>query len=249
MCPASDLTSHQKRTAFDTGFFEERENDQQASESQQLVGTSKRPRKQRATLSCFDCRHRKLKCDRQQPCGRCVKGGIAKTCTYGAGEGLSNRTATTSQAPETEHPDYASSSDSTPQNVAHTTQNVSSEKSQLPNRTNPFEPSHTKGRFQEPDYKDQFGERVALENSLRPLTRPHDTLPVADTAHIPSSTDNEVPPLIGLFKGQGYCTFAYGITCPITIVVHFPQLRVSRENCVRPGNRQVTNWKRFCSHT
>lgn len=43
---------------------------------------SERKRKRKA-LSCYDCRRRKLKCDRVFPvCGRCKKGGVAATCTY-----------------------------------------------------------------------------------------------------------------------------------------------------------------------
>jgi hypothetical protein len=43
-----------------------------------------KPRRQRAILSCNDCRRRKLKCDRLDPCNRCIKGGIADTCAYGS---------------------------------------------------------------------------------------------------------------------------------------------------------------------
>lgn len=39
-------------------------------------------RRQRAVLSCNDCRRRKLRCDRKLPCDRCIKGGIAEACTY-----------------------------------------------------------------------------------------------------------------------------------------------------------------------
>jgi hypothetical protein len=42
----------------------------------------KKQRRQRAVLSCNDCRRRKLKCDRELPCNRCVKGGIASSCAY-----------------------------------------------------------------------------------------------------------------------------------------------------------------------
>jgi hypothetical protein len=45
----------------------------------------KKPRRQRAILSCNDCRRRKLSCDRLDPCNRCIKGGIAGSCTYGPG--------------------------------------------------------------------------------------------------------------------------------------------------------------------
>jgi hypothetical protein len=41
-------------------------------------------RRQRAILSCLECRRRKLKCDRLAPCNRCIKGGISETCAYGS---------------------------------------------------------------------------------------------------------------------------------------------------------------------
>ena len=40
-------------------------------------------RKKRKTLACYDCRRRKLKCDREYPaCSRCVKSGHPETCLY-----------------------------------------------------------------------------------------------------------------------------------------------------------------------
>lgn len=47
--------------------------------------TAKRKRK---AFSCYDCRRRKLKCDREHPaCSRCRKSGHADTCRYGSGPG------------------------------------------------------------------------------------------------------------------------------------------------------------------
>lgn len=43
---------------------------------------SAKQRRQRAVLSCNDCRRRKLKCDRGLPCNRCIKGNIAESCAY-----------------------------------------------------------------------------------------------------------------------------------------------------------------------
>ncbi|PWY78371.1 hypothetical protein BO70DRAFT_388176 [Aspergillus heteromorphus CBS 117.55] len=40
-------------------------------------------KRKRISLSCFDCRRRKLKCDREFPaCGRCRRAGQAETCYY-----------------------------------------------------------------------------------------------------------------------------------------------------------------------
>jgi hypothetical protein len=48
-----------------------------------MENTSQKQRRQRAILSCNDCRRRKLRCDRLAPCNRCIKGGIASSCAYG----------------------------------------------------------------------------------------------------------------------------------------------------------------------
>lgn len=48
-----------------------------------MSDTLPKHRRQRAILSCNDCRRRKLKCDRLAPCNRCIKGGIAQSCAYG----------------------------------------------------------------------------------------------------------------------------------------------------------------------
>lgn len=54
----------------------------QPSSTPEKSHTEDRKRK-RDVLSCLDCRRRKLKCDRCYPaCSRCVKGGVAASCTY-----------------------------------------------------------------------------------------------------------------------------------------------------------------------
>ena len=52
---------------------------EQVQNSDESIGDRKRKRK---ALSCFDCRRRKLKCDREAPCGRCRKAGHPETCVY-----------------------------------------------------------------------------------------------------------------------------------------------------------------------
>jgi hypothetical protein len=40
-------------------------------------------KRRRTALSCFDCRRRKLRCDREYPsCGRCRRGGLSDSCSY-----------------------------------------------------------------------------------------------------------------------------------------------------------------------
>lgn len=43
-----------------------------------------RPRNKRArpTISCLECRRKKLKCDREKPCMQCKKAGREAVCNY-----------------------------------------------------------------------------------------------------------------------------------------------------------------------
>jgi hypothetical protein len=50
-----------------------------------MAEEARKPRRQRAILSCNDCRRRKLRCDRLDPCNRCIKGGIMASCAYSPG--------------------------------------------------------------------------------------------------------------------------------------------------------------------
>ncbi|KAL2845706.1 fungal-specific transcription factor domain-containing protein [Aspergillus pseudoustus] len=47
-------------------------------------------RRDKVQLSCDPCRHRKLRCDRQHPCGACSRRGLTNSCNY----------ATTSSTPD-----------------------------------------------------------------------------------------------------------------------------------------------------
>ncbi|CEI67660.1 hypothetical protein FVEN_g9479 [Fusarium venenatum] len=44
--------------------------------------TAARPTKRRDRLACVSCRQRKLKCDRESPCGSCVRRRDITSCTY-----------------------------------------------------------------------------------------------------------------------------------------------------------------------
>lgn len=47
------------------------------------------PRKrQRVRLSCLECRRRKLSCDRELPCSRCIQSGTPEKCEYEARPGF-----------------------------------------------------------------------------------------------------------------------------------------------------------------
>ncbi|KIW80839.1 hypothetical protein Z517_07456 [Fonsecaea pedrosoi CBS 271.37] len=51
-------------------------------------------RRDKVQLSCDPCKHRKLRCDRQHPCGACLRRGLTDSCNY----------ATTSSTPDAQRP-------------------------------------------------------------------------------------------------------------------------------------------------
>lgn len=51
------------------------------------MSTTDPPRRRRPPLSCCICRQRKLKCDRDMPCGQCVKSKKPDDCVYFASVG------------------------------------------------------------------------------------------------------------------------------------------------------------------
>ncbi|KAF2868316.1 hypothetical protein BDV95DRAFT_500925 [Massariosphaeria phaeospora] len=160
-----------------------------------------RKRKRRAVLSCDHCRRRKLKCDREIPCDRCVKGSIAHLCAYGNEGDLalteeSSVLDTSGPAPKTQVPAAAACSPSQIQQAP----------SEITNN----------------DRVEQLEHRVAiLEAQLLSLSHARkDRLDVRPTGPCQSSSQETIQS--GFFKGRNYRTFFYGPTSPMTIIAHFP---------------------------
>lgn len=66
---------------------------------------SREHKRRRKALSCYDCRRRKLKCDRTFPaCSRCVKAGLASACTYAFDEAESATGKLSNTADDREDP-------------------------------------------------------------------------------------------------------------------------------------------------
>ncbi|QGA18702.1 hypothetical protein EYB26_006387 [Talaromyces marneffei] len=55
-------------------------------------------RREKPQLSCTLCRRRKLRCDRGEPCGTCVRRGLASSCAYVRSNGQGPVTTTTQPA-------------------------------------------------------------------------------------------------------------------------------------------------------
>ncbi|KAE9366405.1 putative Zn(II)2Cys6 transcription factor [Stipitochalara longipes BDJ] len=57
-------------------------------------------RRDKVQLSCDPCRHRKLRCDRQNPCGACSRRGLTNSCNYATTSSSSTPDAQRSVAPQ-----------------------------------------------------------------------------------------------------------------------------------------------------
>lgn len=150
-----------------------------------------RKRKQRAILSCIDCRRRKLKCDRESPCNRCVGGGYPEKCAYSSLE-------------EVERP--AKRSKSGGWQAVEDAEGASPGKLESDDRIEHLEQ-------QIAELRESMRRIVSAENSTKDsATCGKEYRAVDEADHSAVST--------GFFKGRGLRTFYYGISSPITIVAH-----------------------------
>ncbi|KAF1953148.1 hypothetical protein CC80DRAFT_150507 [Byssothecium circinans] len=177
--------------------------------------TSSKKRKQRAILSCVICRKRKLKCDRELPCNRCINGAIAGQCAYGNdlhfGEDESTDTHELKrQRKDSNRPRYTSPTQ------------VNQQQKTIPDR--PGDPLHTSEESSQNAVK-RLEQRVAtLEILLDSLQSKDDDHAQPIVASEPAVEDNFTVSA-GLFKGRNYRTFYYGPTNPMLVVAHFPDLQ------------------------
>ncbi|KAF2012783.1 hypothetical protein BU24DRAFT_465141 [Aaosphaeria arxii CBS 175.79] len=175
--------------------------------------TKSKKRKQRATLSCFDCRRRKLKCDRELPCRRCIKGDVASSCHYEQEKAPTRaKRAGTDQTYVHDGlplPPLLTGS-SRPQTVA----------SPQSDGSTPILPTSNQFLC---DKIASLEERLASFTSHSQRIRSVSGQRLSD----PQERHDEDPntPLAPLFKGHDYRTFMFGTSCPMTIVAHFPELR------------------------
>jgi len=160
-----------------------------------------RKRKQRAVLSCNDCRRRKLKCDRVLPCNRCVTGNIAEKCAYGDDAHY-----------------HQGDADET-----HSTMRMGQPSLQPLQTTEswPLQPENTL-EFHAPtqnshDRVGQLEQRLAtLEALLLAQQNKPDTQKLVD-----DTQDKDLSTIsVALIKGRGYRTFYYGPTSPTTTLAY-----------------------------
>ncbi|KAH5645189.1 hypothetical protein HBI51_111440 [Parastagonospora nodorum] len=176
--------------------------------------TPPRPRRQRAILSCNDCRRRKLKCDRLAPCNRCIKGGVAQSCAYG---------------PEA----YSVVSDEL--------QEYAIKKRRRGSRSQQEVQSHiaSESRHHVCEQDSTLQPDVTAQDRLEKLERELSLLQQHASTHAPERKDqveflanspdlkgiSRSSAVMGILKGRGYGTHFYGASSAMSIVAQFPELR------------------------
>jgi hypothetical protein len=163
-------------------------------------GGQKRKRK---AYSCYDCRRRKLKCDRELPCcGRCQKAGLASSCSYDV-RPIETRLDGLRDQPLIKQSPREWSSNPPPQIRQF---------SGIENISN-LEASQTSGTWQ------LMGEVSTLKDSeQRPAVK-------ADSEKILRSPRYATPTETIIFRGENFKTQYYGGSNPTSLIAHFPELR------------------------
>jgi len=178
-------------------------------------------KRRRKVLSCFTCRRRKLRCDREYPfCARCQNSGCANSCTYD-----------TPPDPGSATYDRPYPRGGTQINLARATAAMGPRQADsLHTSTSSMLPGIAQAASQR--RPQQFEGRLparevgSLQVRLARLER------AAGTAANDSEPLEEEQPARGtsLFKGKGFKTQFYGATCPMSIVAQVSEhLRQPRQ--------------------
>jgi hypothetical protein len=191
---------------------------------------SERKRRRKA-LSCYDCRRRKLRCDREYPsCSRCQKAGQAESCIYESGplepkeqgDGEKPEAGATVLTFETgargriipTAPNAQPSIEPRSTPDRHSTDVASSKLvlqarriAQLEGRLTSLEASRPSATWQ------SFGEVTSV-------AMPSDTRNVIGLSLFATSPKGSTQPETILFRGKNYKTQYYGGTNPTSLIAH-----------------------------
>ncbi|KAF2854352.1 hypothetical protein T440DRAFT_273668 [Plenodomus tracheiphilus IPT5] len=178
-----------------------------------MTDTATRQRRQRAVLSCNDCRRRKLACDRGLPCSRCIKGNIADKCAYSSTEAIeiSANIAPNStikrQLSESTQADLGADNGSTPRK-----------------RVGPSE--MMRSDISPQDHLNSLQRQVdRLEKALDDQSFSHSRRISNHFDRFKDQQAEQPKQQAGLLKGRHYATFFYGPSSSMADLAHFPDLR------------------------
>ncbi|RAL08443.1 uncharacterized protein BO97DRAFT_472979 [Aspergillus homomorphus CBS 101889] len=205
--------------------------------------TEKPNKRRRKALSCYDCRRRKLRCDRGQPaCSRCRKGGIAETCSYDGYEVLLGVGLGEQQQQQHQHQLQPTT---TALNTAYTPADLvgrgpgAVQGTPVRQADGPavaessvvsLAASQNAGSWQ------LLGRLSSAKgiNEERPSIRSNAEDIVGGLAP-PGGADAMLRAETPILRGQNFKTHYYGSTNPISLISHFPELRsFMKETIMQP---------------
>jgi hypothetical protein len=170
-------------------------------------------KRRRKVLSCYDCRRRKLQCDRVMPaCGRCVKAGQESSCVY-------SDDATETPFRPSKHTELEERSTSTAEHAS-----VPSS-SDTPLNDLPMRVKYQERRIQQL-------EAALVRASHRPETTTSRHL---DTLKYPLTPESMQDSGLGsnindretmLLRGRSFKTQFSGTTHPLSLIAHVPELNL-----------------------
>ena len=189
-------------------------------------------KRKRKTLACYDCRRRKLKCDRIYPaCGRCVRAGHANQCHY---ETLPDQ----GQDGSSQSEEDCVARMFVPKPIVYqpprqpTNEAASTPLSTLL-RAGKFELLEERIARLEALSKPttpNIGRAAATTSQVSPYTPPRTAL-----AHVEPPRDQQQHSEIEMifFKGRSFHTQFYGATTPTSMISQFPELRTFMKAAIR----------------
>jgi hypothetical protein len=184
-----------------------------------MNNSSRKQRRQRAILSCNDCRRRKLKCDRLSPCNRCSKGGIADLCAYG----LEAHTSGGSEGPQ-EGPRKKRRTQSSQSRQCTIEEHPvpSDSESDAFNEVGTMEPRLADQAKLSPLEHDNLGLRQqGLDEEQEPRDQGRFLAKSPDL-----KTTNCSTTVMGMLKGRSFGTHYYGPSSSMSVVAHVSLARV-----------------------
>ncbi|OKL57739.1 hypothetical protein UA08_06921 [Talaromyces atroroseus] len=183
-----------------------------------------RGKRQRKTLSCYECRRRKLRCDREEPsCGRCIKAGHPETCSYVYDALAVKHPPALSFAPKQPGarsrdvaPESHENHTSFPQpKVAYQFLDISGEKDGTPSS---LQAAQNQGTWQ------LLGQMSDAEQ------RPAVKADADDSATYPREL---MPKETVIFRGENFRTQYFGGSNATSSIAHFPELRTFMRETIR----------------
>lgn len=206
----------QRFSTLQSAMFSARVGDQAYSDSANEMGKAPISRRKRKTLSCYECRRRKLRCDREEPsCSRCRSAGQGDSCSYeqkpipnrhehalAASPSASPPISTSARrwTPATSHGAAPSNGSESVNPTVSTARNLGED---ITTQT-PLVSAQNSGSW-------QLLYTVSSANELRPAIRPGSNAP---------SPYKPTTPEAVIFRGENFKTHYYGSSNPISLISH-----------------------------